>query len=75
MQENLVVASQPLNAKLPKELKEQEQKGYDLLALHDGTIESIYVRKGTPLVEQGDLVKKETSSYRARCRSMMTAAR
>lgn len=58
VQENLVVASQPLNAKLPKELKEQEQKGYDLLALHDGTIESIYVRKGTPLVEQGDLVKK-----------------
>ncbi|MDE7312493.1 MAG: sporulation protein YqfD [Eubacterium sp.] len=58
VQENLVVAAQPSNAALPQELKEQEQKGYDLLALHDGTIESIYVRKGTPLVQQGDTVKK-----------------
>lgn len=52
VQENLVVA------KLPEELKVQEEKGYDLLALHDGTIESIFVRKGTPLVQQGDFVKK-----------------
>lgn len=58
VQENLVVASQPSGTKLPKELMTQEQKGYDLLALHDGTIESIYVRKGTPLVQQGDAVKK-----------------
>lgn len=58
VQENLVVASQPSNALLPEELKNQDEKGYDLLALHDGTIESIYVRKGTPLVQQGDTVKK-----------------
>ncbi len=58
VQENLVVSSQPLGTQLPEELKEQEQQGYDLLALHDGTIESIYVRKGTPLVAQGDAVKK-----------------
>lgn len=58
VQENLVVAAKPLNDALPEELKEQEEKGYDLLALHDGTIESIYVRKGTPLVQQGDTVKK-----------------
>lgn len=58
VQENLVVASQPSGTKLPKELMTQEQKGYDLLALHDGTIETIYVRKGTPLVQQGDAVKK-----------------
>lgn len=58
VQENLVVASQPSNAQLPEELKNQDEKGYDLLALHDGTIESIYVRKGTPMVRQGDIVKK-----------------
>ncbi len=58
VQENLIVASQPSNAQLPEELKNQDEKGYDLLALHDGTIESIYVRKGTPMVRQGDIVKK-----------------
>lgn len=58
VQENLVVASQPSGTQLPEELKTQDEKGYDLLALHDGTIESIYVRKGTPMVQQGDLVKK-----------------
>ncbi len=58
VQENLVVASKPSAAQLPEELKNQEEKGYDLLALHDGTIESIFVRKGTPMVQQGDLVKK-----------------
>lgn len=58
VQENLVVASQPSGTQLPKEFQKQEQKGYDLLALHDGTIESIYVRKGTPMVQQGDAVKK-----------------
>ncbi len=58
VQENLVVVSQSPNAQLPEEFQQQEQKGYDLLALHDGTIESIFVRKGTPLVQQGDTVKK-----------------
>lgn len=58
VQENLVVASQPSNAQLPEEFQRQEQKGYDLLAMCDGTVESIYVRKGTPVVQQGDSVKK-----------------
>lgn len=58
VQENLVVASQPSNTQLPEDFQKQEQKGYDLLALHDGTIESIYVRKGTPMVQQGDTVEK-----------------
>lgn len=58
VQENLVVSSQPSGTKLPEEFQEQDQKGYDLLALHDGTIESIFVRKGTPNVQQGDEVKK-----------------
>ncbi len=58
IQENLVVADDRADAKLPKEFQDQQQSGYDLLALHDGTIESIYVRKGTPCVNQGDSVKK-----------------
>lgn len=58
VQENLVVVSQSSNTKLPEDFQEQKQVGYDLTALHDGTIESIYVRKGTPLVRQGDTVKK-----------------
>lgn len=58
VQENLVVKSEDANGRLPKEFKEQEQSGYDLLAMHDGTIDSIYVRKGTPLVEKGAQVKK-----------------
>lgn len=58
VQENLVVASQPSNTQLPEDFQKQEQKSYDLLALHDGTIESIYVRKGTPMVQQGDTVEK-----------------
>lgn len=58
IQENLVVADDRADAKLPEEFQNQQQSGYDLLALHDGTIESIYVRKGTPCVSQGDSVKK-----------------
>ncbi len=58
VQENLSVPSEQADAQLPKEFQDQEQKGFDLLSLHDGTIESIYVRKGTPMVQQGDSVKK-----------------
>lgn len=58
VQENLSVPSEQAGAVLPKEFQNQEQKGFDLLSLHDGTIESIYVRKGTPMVRQGDSVKK-----------------
>lgn len=58
VQENLAVASDEPNTALPEEFKEQDQSGYDLVALHDGTIESIYVRKGTPMVQQGQEVKK-----------------
>ncbi len=58
IQENLSVPSDQADARLPKEFQNQEQKGFDLLARHDGTIESIYVRKGTPMVQQGDSVKK-----------------
>ncbi len=57
VQENLS-ASTGGNAAAPKEFKDQEKKGYDLRALHSGTIESIYVRKGTPCVQKGDKVKK-----------------
>ncbi len=58
VQENLSIAADQPKAKLPKEFQNQEKKGFDLIALHDGTIESIYVRKGTPCVKQGDTVKK-----------------
>ncbi len=58
VQENLVVADEEADTQLKQEFQNQEQKGYDLLALHDGTIESIYVRKGTPCVQKGDNVKK-----------------
>lgn len=58
VQENLAVAKDRSAKELPQEFREQEQKGYDLLALHDGTIDSIYVRKGTPLAAQGDAVSK-----------------
>ena len=46
------------SAQLPEEFREQDRSGYDLRALHDGVIDSIYVRKGTPLVSKGDPVKK-----------------
>ncbi|KAI4447292.1 hypothetical protein C823_001811 [Eubacterium plexicaudatum ASF492] len=75
VQENLVVVSQSSNTKLPEDFQEQKQVGYDLTALHDGTIESIYVRKGTPLVRQGDTVKKEMYLSPALCRFMTTAER
>ncbi len=58
IQENLSVPAEQSDSALPKEFQNQEQKGFDLSARHDGTIESIYVRKGTPLVQQGDSVKK-----------------
>lgn len=58
VQENLSVPSEQSGTVLPEEFQNQEQKGFDLLSLHDGTIESIYVRKGTPMVQQGDSVKK-----------------
>ena len=58
IQENLIVAADQAKAALPDDLKDQEQSGYDLLAVHGGTVESIYVRKGTPLVQKGDTVKK-----------------
>ncbi len=58
IQENLIVTADQAKAALPDDLKDQEQSGYDLLAVHGGTVESIYVRKGTPLVQKGDTVKK-----------------
>ncbi len=58
VQENLVVAASQAADQLPETLKNQKEQGYDLLALHNGTIESIFVRKGTPMVKQGDHVKK-----------------
>ena len=59
VQENLTAGKQTAaSGQLPEEFKEQKQSGYDLRALHDGMIDSIYVRKGTPLVAQGDQVKK-----------------
>ncbi len=58
VQENLVVADDKANAKLPEEFQNQKQSGYDLIALHDGIIHKIYVRKGTPCVNLGDTVKK-----------------
>lgn len=58
VQENLSASAGQDDATLPEEFQNQEQNGYDLLALHSGTIESIYVRKGTPLVQKGDKVKK-----------------
>ncbi len=58
VQENLAVPAEGAGSLLPEEFQNQEQSGFDLTAMHDGTIESIYVRKGTPLVQQGDTVKK-----------------
>ena len=57
VQENLAVAAKQ-SEKFPEEFRDQAQQGYDLRALHDGVIESIYVRKGTPMVEIGSEVKK-----------------
>ncbi len=57
VQENLAAPSDT-GTKVPEEFQDQEQCGYDLLALHDGVITSIYVRKGTPCVQQGDTVSK-----------------
>ena len=58
VQENLSASAGQDTVQLPEEFQNQKQKGFDLLALHDGTIESIYVRKGTPCVQKGDKVKK-----------------
>lgn len=58
VQENLVAGANQSDKTPAKEFQDQEKKGYDLIAEHDGTIESIYVRKGTPVAEQGAEVKK-----------------
>ncbi|MGN0242684.1 MAG: sporulation protein YqfD [Lachnospiraceae bacterium] len=43
---------------IPPEQTNTNQTPCDLIATHSGTIESIITRSGTPLVKQGDKVKK-----------------
>lgn len=56
IQENLVENMD--EQKKPEDFMHQKKNGYDLTALHDGIIESIFVRKGTPLVQKGSIVSK-----------------
>lgn len=60
VQENLVVAADHVKEQLSEEFQDQQLRGYDLVALHDGTVTDIFVRKGTPLVEKGQQVEKGT---------------
>lgn len=60
IQENLSTAEETEKAPEAAGFRDQDAQGYDLVALHDGTITDIYVRKGTPLVQKGDAVTKGT---------------